>query len=137
MPPLGPPRLLVVDDDPEVRALVTTVLTEDGYTVDTAHDGIAAVAALRAARPDAIVLDLNMPGMTGQDFLALYRQLPGPHVPVIVLSGAGYGVRQTVAAGGVAAAVLPKPFGVDRLLDLVATCLAHREPAKQRIDRAA
>ena len=126
-PPPAPPRVLVVDDDPDVRALVAAVLSDDGYAVDAAHDAPAAVAALRASPPDAIVLDLMMPGLTGQDFLALYRRLPGPHAPVIVLSAANYGTLQMVAAGGEAVAVLAKPFSTDRLLHLIASCLNRRD----------
>ena len=100
------------------------------------HDGASAIARIRAARPDAIVLDLMMPGMSGQEFLRLYRQLPGPHAPVIVISAAGYGARQHAAVSG-AEAVLAKPFGTDRLLDLVAHCLARREAAPRREARAA
>ncbi len=58
-------RILVVDDDAAVRSVVTEALLEDGYQVDAAGNGRQALAAFREHRPDALVLDLEMPIMNG------------------------------------------------------------------------
>ena len=57
--------VLVVDDDPDVRALVTTLLDRAGYLVAEAEDGRAALKALYEQRPDLVVLDVNMPDLDG------------------------------------------------------------------------
>jgi CheY-like chemotaxis protein len=119
-----PPRVLVVEDDPHVRQLMAAVLAEDGYEVLTAEDGAAGIAVMREQRPDAILLDLMMGPIDGWQFLSLYRDLPGPHPPVIVVTAASQGGQQRADSQG-ADAVVPKPFSVDRLLDLVATTLAR------------
>ena len=124
--PERPPHILIVEDDPDVRALLNEVLLEDGYDVSTAADGAEAIAQLRRRRPDAILLDLMMGGIDGWDFLTLYRQLPGPHPPVIVVTAAARGGIERAHDEG-ADAVVTKPFSVDRLLDLVAMQVRQRE----------
>ena len=62
-------RVLVVDDDPMVRDTLGQMLADEGYVVDAATDGSDALLRVRAARPDAILLDLMMPGMNGRQFL--------------------------------------------------------------------
>src|SRR4051812_24846232 len=66
-------RVLVVDDDPMVRDTLAHVLADEGYVVDTAIDGADALECVRLARPDAILLDLMMPGMNGRQFLQAIR----------------------------------------------------------------
>lgn len=80
------PRVLVVDDDPDVALLVRTVLERRaGCTVDVASDGLRAVEQAAAARPDVVVTDIEMPGLNGLELLAeLRRSIPG--VPVIVMT---------------------------------------------------
>src|SRR5438093_13537954 len=69
-------RILVVDDEPMVRDTLAQVLADEGYIVDIAVDGADALACVRAARPDAILLDLMMPGMNGRQFLQALRDDP-------------------------------------------------------------
>ena len=64
------PKVLVVDDDPSVRALVADVLELEGYLVETADDGPSALLAVAAERPDCVVLDVMMPGLDGHEVLA-------------------------------------------------------------------
>ena len=66
-------RILVVDDDPSVRALVRDVLEIEGYDVDVAEDGFAALRRIDADRPDCVVLDVMMPGMDGHGVLNRIR----------------------------------------------------------------
>src|SRR5512147_531382 len=76
-------RVLVVDDEPMVRETLGQVLADEGYVVDLAVDGETALERVRAARPDAILLDLMMPGMNGRQFLQALRAEPRyAHVPV-------------------------------------------------------
>src|SRR6476646_7466909 len=78
------PRVLVVDDEPVVRDVLTRYLTHDGFEVDTAADGHAALSAIEARAPSVIVLDLMLPRLSGLELLRLVRL--ESTVPVIILS---------------------------------------------------
>ncbi|HEY3766402.1 MAG TPA: response regulator transcription factor [Gaiellales bacterium] len=79
-----PPRVLVVDDEPVVRDVLTRYLTHEGFEVDAAADGHAALSAIEARAPSVIVLDLMLPKLSGLDLLRLVRL--ESTVPVIILS---------------------------------------------------
>jgi len=110
-------RVLVVDDDPDIRAMLDLALSAEGYEVVTAADGAAGLDAVRAATPDVILLDLRMPGMSGEEFTDRYRQGPGRRAPVVVVSAATDTPQRAAAIG--AEAHLLKPFELDDLLSLV------------------
>jgi DNA-binding response OmpR family regulator len=112
-------RVLVVDDEPMVRETLGQVLSDEGYVVDLAVDGETALEAVRAARPDAILLDLMMPGMNGRQFLQALRDEPAyAHVPVLIMT-AVHGLGVNLATLG-ASEVVEKPFNVEELLNKVA-----------------
>ena len=79
-------RVLVVDDDGQVRALLSRQLQAYGVVVDTAAGGAQAMAMLDRDRFDALMLDLDMPGVTGLDVL-LHVQRAAPSLPVVVVTG--------------------------------------------------
>ena len=110
-------RVLIIDDDEHMLALLGEVLGTEGYEVMGALDGAEAIGALRRSRPDLILLDLMMPVLDGFSFLDLYRQLPGPHVPVIVITAAARAQREEVQEK--ADEVILKPFSVDHVLQIV------------------
>ena len=108
-----------VDDEPMVRETLGQVLTEEGYVVDLAVDGETALERCNAARPDAILLDLMMPGMNGRQFLAALRENPMySNVPVLIMT-AVHGLNVNLQTVG-ASEVVEKPFNVDELLNKVA-----------------
>ena len=78
------PRVLVVDDEPTIREVVTTYLERDGYQVDSASTGTEAVQKLRSRIPDLLILDLMLPGVGGLNILSELRK--HSNVPVIVLT---------------------------------------------------
>ncbi|MBI2392549.1 MAG: response regulator [Deltaproteobacteria bacterium] len=79
--------ILVVDDDKNLRELVRQQLTERGYTVRQAEDGQEAIREVRNRRPDLIILDVMMPGISGFDVAAVLKSDPGTrNVPIIILS---------------------------------------------------
>ncbi len=127
MPPLdahatvpAPSRrhVLIVEDDPLIRCLIADVLADVGYVVYTAQDGAEALASLAEARPDVVVLDLEMPGLDGRTFLTRCRQDPRHrHLPVVVLSGAATAREDAQRLG--AQAYMGKPFVIDRLREIV------------------
>lgn len=114
--------ILLVDDDPDVRESMKSLLELDGYAVTTARDGEDAMNQLKSGlRPCVILLDLMMPRKDGFQFRT--EQLEDPEIapiPVIVYSG-HYDVEQNTAMLA-AAAYLQKPIRVETLLDKVATC---------------
>jgi two-component system, chemotaxis family, chemotaxis protein CheY len=116
----GGRRVLVVDDDADIREVMSAVLTDEGYRVSTAHDGAAALDRLRhGPRPDLILLDLMMPRMSGWELrAALAEDAALRSIPVVVVSadrGAGPKVAQLGVAG-----FLSKPVELEHLLSVVA-----------------
>ena len=125
-------RVLVVDDEPMVRETLGQVLTDEGYVVDLAVDGETALDRVRAARPDAILLDLMMPGMNGRQFLQALRSDPAyAHVPVLLMT-AVHGLEVNLATLG-ASEVVEKPFNVDELLNKVALAVYRSRDANRSI----
>jgi CheY-like chemotaxis protein len=115
------PTVLLVDDDATIQELVRATLTQAGYAVAVAPDGLAALKLVgppQSVEPDLILLDLHMPVMDGWTFARAYRQLPGWHAPIIVFSAVLDAADQVARVH--AQAVLSKPFDVDELLAHVA-----------------
>jgi CheY-like chemotaxis protein len=81
-------RILVVDDEPLIRETARMILEGEGYEVLTAADGLEGLHSLNKSLPDLVISDLNMPRMTGFEFLAVVR-LRFPHIATIAMSG-GY-----------------------------------------------
>jgi CheY-like chemotaxis protein len=109
-------RVLVIDDDAAFVGMVSAALEEEGHAVVTATDGGAGLARVEEQPPDAIILDVRMPKMDGRSFARAYARRPGPHAPIIVISGYEGAARRSIAT---AMAYLSKPFDLDRLLDLL------------------
>jgi len=107
---MGPPSVLVVDDDKEIRDLFRLMLTRTGYGVRLAANGKEALEQVNtSAPPDALILDLQMPIMSGFEVLSALRSNPKwARIPIVVVtavsgySAAGLGVR----------AILMKPFNL-------------------------
>jgi DNA-binding response OmpR family regulator len=119
----------VVDDDDAIRGVIVDVLRDEGYQVDSASRGAAALDYLRtcgARQPDVILLDLLMPALHGRDFVTTYRQLPVPHAPVIAITAARDAEVRAAQVG--ADGLLLKPFAVGDLLQGVERHL-RRTPA--------
>jgi signal transduction histidine kinase len=81
-------RLLLIDDEPGIRRLMSLDLSADGYQVSTAEDGLSGVATFARERPDIVLTDLKMPGMDGIEVLKRIKQM-SPHTEVIVITGHG------------------------------------------------
>jgi CheY-like chemotaxis protein len=121
--------ILVVDDDPLVRATIVRALAELGYQTGEAADGAAALAALRASeRPLLVILDYVMPGMDGAEVAREIAELD-PDLPVLFSTGHA-ALRALRAAAGEDAPVLEKPFTLDELEVLVRERLAEARRAR-------
>jgi two-component system, OmpR family, KDP operon response regulator KdpE len=107
-------RVLIVDDEAQIRRALRTGLTGHGYAVEVVEDGEAALTAIAAHAPDVVVLDLVMPGIDGFEVL---RQLRAwSRVPVLVLSARGQEHDKVEALDLGADDYLTKPFGMGELL---------------------
>ena len=124
-------RILVVDDEKMVRDTLGQVLADEGYVVDLAVDGSDALDRVQAAPPDAILLDLMMPGMNGRQFLQALRENPAyAQVPVLIMT-AVHGLEINLASIG-ASEVVEKPFkNVDELLNKVALAVYRSRDSKK------
>ena len=105
------PRILIVDDEPDVIELVERTLKSDGFEVLAAYDGIAALDMASTEKPDLILLDLMMPMMSGYEVCEQLKSNPSTmHIPVICLSSAHtMDARNTSMRAG-AATLVTKPF---------------------------
>src|SRR5262249_48050024 len=97
--PMSAEPILVVEDDETIRDMMRFALEDGGYEVDLAADGAEALAAIEARPPRLILLDVRMPGMNGHEFAAAYHALPGPRVPVIVVTAARDAADRALAIG--------------------------------------
>jgi two-component system chemotaxis response regulator CheY len=105
---------LVVDDSRVIRKVARRILDEIGFEVAEAADGLEALAWCRAAMPDAILLDWNMPAMNGIEFLRRLREEPGGEAPVVIfctVENEPARIREALEAG--AAEYIMKPFDGD------------------------
>lgn len=82
------PRVLVVEDDRFIREIADYELGEAGFSVSLAPDGFSALSSVRSEMPDAVVLDLRMPGMGGRDVLRQLKAM-NPRLPVFIFSVLG------------------------------------------------
>lgn len=111
-------RLLLVEDEPDIRELLTLVLSERGYEVLAVADGAIALDEVGRFSPALILLDMRMPVMDGWSFARAYRQTPTPHAALVVMTAsrdARCAADEVGAEGYVA-----KPFD---LVELFATLL--------------
>jgi CheY-like chemotaxis protein len=118
------PLVLVVDDDPDIRRLTKTLLTDHGYHVILAAHGQDAIQRLRQRCPDLIVLDLNMPVMDGWTFRSEQRDLADQKraaVPVLLMTGEDNATAfaDTLQAVG----VVKKPFDPAELLNAISAAI--------------
>ncbi len=125
------PLVLVIEDDPPVRALLNDVLQDEGYAVMTVHDGASALRVLESVRVDLITLDLDLPGITGDELLYMLerRKL---RVPPVVMITSGAPVPRAIRQ--LAERVLDKPFDIDDLVRTVKELLPR--PAGQTSGRS-
>ena len=119
------PRILIVDDEPDMQENLSRILSRLGYACTTAGDGLVAAASLERNRPDLLLTDLKMPGMDGMALLRRAHEID-PALPVIMIT-AFASIESAVAAVREGAFdYLPKDFSVDQLHVAVDRALRHR-----------
>jgi DNA-binding response OmpR family regulator len=126
---MGNYRVLIVDDDPDIRSIVRGILEPEGFEVSEARDGGDALAQVTASPPNLILLDLMMPGMNGSQFLAATAALPRlSEVPVIIVTA----FDDTIPQGERVLGVLNKPFNTHHLIAVVGAARRRFPEAVQR-----
>jgi DNA-binding response OmpR family regulator len=126
-------RILVVDDDPEIVSVIRRGLTYEGYTVETAADGVEALEKVADTQPDAVVLDVMMPGLDGTEVARRLRH--SGNIPVLMLTARGTVADKVVGLDSGADDYLVKPFDFDELLARIRALLRRgqtmdREPLR-------
>jgi DNA-binding response OmpR family regulator len=123
-------HILIVDDEPNVRLVFRTALEASGYSVTTAADGEQALLWLKDSPVDVVLLDLQMPGLSGMDVLERLRE-EGHNVPVVIITAHGNVPNAVQAMKLGAIDFLTKPISPEILRSVVAEVLArHAAPAE-------
>ena len=113
----SPGTVLVVDDEAQIRGLLVAILRPRGYLVRTAASAEEAQERLKTLRPDVILLDLHLPGKSGQDVLAQLRADPVTRLlPIIMITGEASGEDRLRAIAGGVTDFVAKPFATEELL---------------------
>ncbi len=121
------PRILVVDDDPDVLFLVEEHLGRDGFAVLTADSGMAAICTARAEHPDLILLDVMMPGVSGFDVCNILQDSPETaEIPIIFLTAVTETKRKIMGLNLGADDYITKPFELRELTARVLAAMRHR-----------
>jgi two-component system, OmpR family, KDP operon response regulator KdpE len=123
-------RILVVDDEPQIRRVVKTALTANGYEAYEARTGEEALGVLRESFPDLILLDMNMPGMSGMGACREIRAVS--EVPIIVLSVRDSERDKIAALDAGADDYLTKPFSVNELMARIRANLRRLAPQEEQ-----
>jgi two-component system KDP operon response regulator KdpE len=107
-------RILIVEDDNAISGFLSLALTDEGYEVSVADNGLIGLSLVESFCPDLILLDMRLPLMDGQDFLAVYKGSPDP-APIIGISAVrnAKGLAESLGV----ADFLEKPFSLDDLFD--------------------
>jgi two-component system, OmpR family, KDP operon response regulator KdpE len=123
--------VLVVDDEPQILRALETTLRGAGYAVVTAASGEAALTQASVRPPDAVVLDLVLPGKSGIDVCRELREWSP--VPILVLSAVGEEGEKVAALDAGADDYVTKPFGIDELLARLRAMLRRATPATESV----
>lgn len=130
--PTNEKRILIVDDDDAIRGLLRTVLSRRGFAVDTACNGLEALARLRNCAYAAMLLDLMMPLKNGYDVLDELKATEAERRPIVFVLTAGSSVRDLDPE--VVVGTIKKPFDLEVLMDIVTACVTVTAPRPQLPD---
>jgi DNA-binding response OmpR family regulator len=120
-------RVLIVEDEADLAWVEQFNLESEGYEVQVALEGVAAIDALRTFVPDVLVLDVMLPRMNGWSVLARAQELPEERRPAVIVVSAVAGVADRARAEGLGVGCfLAKPFDIDELVRVVDDTIAAR-----------
>jgi CheY-like chemotaxis protein len=128
-----PRRVLVIDDDAQVRALVAAILESEGYEVRGATGGVEGLTLADTEPPDVVLLDLQMPGMNGYEVCRVLRHDPKTRqIPVVMVTVSDDPHLNREAYAARAHACVPKPFRKEGLIAVIEAALARGRGTKRQ-----
>jgi len=120
-------KILVVDDEPDYVDLISWVLEKNGFSVESAHDGLDGLNKARAIQPDLILLDFMLPELDGAEVCEILRHLPSTaSIPVLMLTGCSTEERRRSAVKAGVNDYLIKPCDAPVLLGRIHSMLSER-----------
>jgi len=125
---VNPASILIVDDEPQIRRVLRTTVSSHGYSVCEARSGEEALEEIRRERPDLILLDVNLPGISGLDTCREIRQ--SSDVPIIMLTVRNSERDKVQALDAGADDYVVKPFGSEELLARIRAALRRAAPSE-------
>ena len=120
------PKIMVIDDDPHISDMITEALRDEGYAVSQAYSGTEAQMLLSQTAPDLILLDLMLPGLSGEELLPKIK-----NIPVIVVSAKADVSHKVGLLLGGAADYITKPFDMQELMARIAVQLRKVKAAPE------
>ena len=124
---MKPRRILVVDDEPEIRSSLAGVLEDEGYIVERADSGEACLAALPAGGFELVLLDIWLPGMDGMEVLGRIQEMPFPERPLVVMISGHGSIEAAVKATKLGAFdFLEKPLSIEKVSVVAKNAIEHR-----------
>jgi two-component system nitrogen regulation response regulator NtrX len=125
---MKPRRILVVDDEPDIRQSLSGVLEDEGYAVSAVESGEACLAALPGGEFELVFLDIWLPGMDGMEVLARIQETPLPERPVVVVVSGHGSIEAAVKATKLGAFdFLEKPLSIEKVSVVAKNALEHRQ----------
>ncbi len=122
----NPGRILVVDDDADLRRGLHVLLKAHGYEVSFAADGLSSVSVARKEQPDAIILDLGLPAGDGYNVMKRLRaMLPLSQIPIVVLTAKDAATNREASLNAGASHFIEKPFENEELLTCIREALGE------------
>ena len=121
-----PKKIMVVDDEPYIARVIKFKLEQEGYTVISANDGITGLSKIKEEKPDLVLLDVMMPGMSGYEVCQKIKgdaELAG--IPVVILTAKGQERDREQGFSMGASDYITKPFSPNRLLELVKSIIGE------------
>jgi two-component system nitrogen regulation response regulator NtrX len=124
---MKPVRILIVDDEPDIRRSLSGVLEDEGYTAQAVESGEACLDALRRQSSELVLLYILLPGMDGMEALARIQEMPFPERPVVVMISGHGNIETAVKATKLGAFdFLEKPLSIEKISVVAKNALEHR-----------
>lgn len=127
-------RVLIIDDDPDCRLILQLMLAKQGWELHFAENGVEGLAAAEALRPDLVLSDLLMPGMTGLEVVAAIRATPAlADTAVFAITAMAFEQERHLAFAAGFDVVITKPFSRRQLMEAIQRQFPALEPAPRKV----
>jgi two-component system alkaline phosphatase synthesis response regulator PhoP len=121
-------KIMVIDDEPYIARVIKFKLEQEGYTVYSANDGVSGLEKIKQEKPDLVLLDVMMPGLSGYEVCQKIKSDNSlAQTPVVILTAKGQERDREQGLSVGASDYITKPFSPNRLLELVRTMIGESE----------